>query len=217
MAEFQPYQTFLTPEAAQPLLALLREHDVPYETALERPVFDVKMAFNPTDVHSVVRLRPADFAVARQLEDQADEAFAAHISPDHYLFGFRDDELREILVKPAEWSRLDVVLAAQLLRQRGHDPSPAALAQWQRTQPAALSQPEKPPKTLVVIGYVMAALGGLGGIVVGLSLLYSRKQLPDGRSVPHYTEADRAHGFQILLLSFAAILAAFVLRLLDIV
>lgn len=212
MSEFQQYQTFASAEAAQPLIELLHQHGVQFETGYYRPAFDVKMAFNPTDTRFVVRLRPADFTVAQRLEDEASEQLSADADPDHYLFGFRDDELFEVIVKREEWSSFDVALAGRILRERGRDVTPDTVRLLRQYRAVELTKPEASQKIFIIVGYLFAVLGGFIGIIIGLNLLYAKKRLLDGTQGPAYSEADRAHGFRILLLGFVVALAAFVLR-----
>lgn len=213
MSAFQQYQSFASADVAQPLIELLFKHDVLFETGYDKPAIDAKMAFNPTDTRFVVRLRPADFERAQQLEDQASEALITDADPDHYLFGFRDDELFEVLVKRDEWSSFDAALAGKILRQRGRDVTPDTVRLLRQYRAAELTKPEASQKTTIIVGYLSACLGGIIGIIIGLNLLYAKKRLLDGTQGPAFAEADRAHGFRILLLSFFVILLVFVARL----
>jgi hypothetical protein len=212
MSAFRQYQSFISPDAAQPLIELLFKHGLLFETGYDKPVYDPKMAFNETENRFVVRLKPADFEAARALEDQASEALAATAEPDHYLFGFSDDELFEVLVKRDEWSSFDVALAGRILRERGRDVTPDTMRLLQQYRAVELTKPEASQRISIIAGYVMALLGGIIGIIIGLNLLYAKKKLLDGTQGPAYSEADRAHGFRIVLLGFVMALIAFVLR-----
>lgn len=213
MSPFQQYQSFISADAAQPLIDLLFKHGVLFETGYDKPAYDPKMAFNETDTRFVVRLKPADFAAARELEDHANEALTAEAAPDHYLFGFTDDELFEVVVKRDEWSSFDVALAGRILRQRGRDVTPDTVRLLRQYRAVELTKPEASQKTSIIAGYLLACLGGFIGIIIGLNLLYAKKKLLDGTQGPAYSEADRAHGFRIILLGFAVALVAFVVRL----
>jgi len=212
MSNLVSYQTFLSPEAATPLLALLRQHGIAAELAEDKRVFDPKLAFNPTDRRFSIRVASADVEAARQIEDEANATLAASADPDHYLFGFTDEELLEVLVKPEEWTRFDGVLAGRILRERGRDVSPDALRLLQSFRQAEAEKPETSGRGLVLAGYIFSFLGGLGGILIGFNLLYDKQKLVDGREVPTYTEADRAHGYRMLLISFVVIGLGFLAR-----
>ena len=213
MSAFLQYQSFISAEAAQPLIELLFKHELLFETGYDKPAYDPKMAFNDAETRFVVRLKPADFEAARALEDEAGEALAAAAAPDHYLFGFTDEELFEVLVKRDEWSSFDVALAGRLLRQRGRDVTPDTVRLLRQYRAAELTKPEAGQRISIVVGYLFALLGGVVGIVIGLNLLYAKKTLLDGTQGPAYAEADRAHGFRIVLLGFVVALTAVVVRL----
>ena len=212
MSAFRQYQSFISADAAQPLIELLFKHGLLFETGYDKPAYDPKMAFNETENRFVVRLKPTDFEAAHALEDQASEALATTADPDHYLFGFTDDELFEVLVKRDEWSSFDVALAGRILRERGREVTPDTVRLLRQYRAVELTRPEAGQKVSIIAGYAMALLGGIVGIVIGLNLLYAKKKLLDGTQGPAYAEADRAHGFRIVLLGFAVALAVFVVR-----
>jgi hypothetical protein len=213
MSAFQQYQAFISPDAAQPLIDLLFKNQVVFETGYDKPVFDPKMAFNDSETRFVVRLRPTDFEAARQLEDQANEALTDEAAPDHYLFGFTDEELFEVVMKRDEWNSFDVALAGRILRERGRDVTPDTVRLLRQYRAAELTQPEASQKSTIIAGYALALIGGIIGIIIGLNLLYAKKKLLDGSQGPAYSEADRAHGFRIILLGFVVALLLFVMRI----
>ncbi|WP_345059019.1 hypothetical protein [Hymenobacter glaciei] len=213
MSAFKQYQSFISPEAAQPLIELLFKHEVLFETGFDKPVYDAKMAFNETENRFVVRLKPADFEAARELEDQASEELTANADPSHYLFGFADDELFEVILKRDEWNSYDVALAGRILRQRGRDVTPDTVRLLRQYRAVELTKPEASQKVSIIAGYLLACLGGIIGIIIGLNLLYAKKKLLDGTQGPAYSAADRAHGFRIILLGFVMALLLLVARI----
>lgn len=215
MDEFQQYQSFANAEVAQSLLTLLRHHQIVYETALDEPAFSLNMAHNPTDTRFVVRLRPEDFEAARQLEDELNQHLTASASPDHYLFGFTDDELFEILVKPDEWNSYDVTLASQILRDRGRAVTPDAVRLLQRHRVAEMARPEPSQKTWIMAGYLFAILGGFLGTLIGWHLHRHRKTLPNGTEVFAYSAQDRVQGLRIFVLGIFGLLFTILLRTID--
>jgi len=158
------------------------------------------MAFNATDTHFIVRLRPADFEAARQLEDEANQQLASNVAPEYYLFSFSEEELFDILMKPDEWNSFDVTLASQLLQQRGRDISPDTMRLLRQNRIAELARPETSNRSWILAGYLFALMGGVFGLCIGWHLYFHRKRLPDGRSVMAFSEPDRRHGLRILVL-----------------
>lgn len=63
-----------------------------------------------------------------------------------------------------------------------------------------MAKPEKDQTKLIQWGYLLAITTGVFGIIIGSSLLKSKKTLPDGQKVYTYSENNRAHGKNILLL-----------------
>lgn len=205
MPDFAPYQSFLTPEAAQPLLALLRQQEIPFETSFNQAAFDPTFANNPTSSQFVVKLRSEDFETVRALETEASQQLTASVDPDHYLFSFTDEELFDILAKPDEWNNFDVTLAQQILRQRGRDVSADTVQMLRQNRLATLTKPEESQKSWIVAGYALALLGGLIGIFIGWHLASHKKPLPNGHQIAAFSDSDRAHGRRILALSIVGI------------
>lgn len=214
MFDFLRYQTFPSEQAARPFLELLRQHEVPFETSVDsgQPDFDPTMAFNRTYATFVVSLHGPDFEWVRRLEEDAHREALATLSPDHYLFGFTDVELFNILTNPLEWSSLDVILAGQLLRQRGRDVSADTIRLLREHRLAADAQPERSSKGRIIWGYLLALLGGVIGIFIGWELHASKRTLSDGRQVPAYPAAERAHGLRIMVLGIVSFLCWFAVR-----
>ncbi|UYZ65050.1 hypothetical protein [Hymenobacter weizhouensis] len=196
--DYLAYQTFPDPAVAQPLRELLDQHQIPHEARWERPDFDVTFAHNPTSRRFLVLVRPDDFEKARALEEEASRQLTAAAPPDHYLRTFTDNELLDVLARPDEWSAFDVALGQELLHQRGHDVSDGVLALLHQQRLRELARPEPRQRVWVSIGYVLALLGGVLGILIGWHLSSHHKTLPDGRRVPSFAEEDRRHGRRML-------------------
>ncbi|WP_019947987.1 hypothetical protein [Hymenobacter aerophilus] len=208
--ELQPYRRFPNATVAQPLLELLYAHGIEAETRLDQPAFDVSFAFNETSRYCLVLLHPADFARAQALEQQAAEAQAANPPADYYLLAFTNPELSDILLRPDEWSPLDVALARRLLAERGAPVSPARLQELRDQRLAELARPAPRQTGGVVAGYALALLGGFFGLLIGWHLYGHHRRLPTGEQVPAFQPADRAHGLRILVLSSIVLVALLV-------
>lgn len=217
MSEFVVYQSYTGEDAAAPLLALLRARDIPFETELDagQPVFDNTFANNRSFTQFIVKLHPGDMEWVRRLEAEANQDAVARMSPDHYLFGFSDAELMEILSKPDEWSNLDVALAGQLLRQRGRDVSPDTIRLLQVNRLREQAKPEESRTGWIVFGYLSALLGGFAGICIGIHLFMHRKTLSNGHRVYAFSAKDRSHGARILGLGILMFMVLLVSRVLS--
>lgn len=199
------YQKFRSPEAAQPLLALLDAHRIAYETHHAPPRFSAVLGTTSAE-QFVVSLLPGDFTHVRQLEEAQAAASPAELPSDYYLFNFTNQELWELLSQPDAWSSHDVALAAQVLRERGEEVSDRILQNLRARHTENLAAPNPRPTAWIVTGYLLALAGGVFGLGIGWSLWRYRKTLPDGRQVPGFAPADRAHGVRILWLGVAGVL-----------
>ncbi|MET4073711.1 hypothetical protein [Hymenobacter sp. UYCo722] len=215
MKSFLPYQSFASEIVAQPLLELLERHQILVETGWAKPDFDVSMANNATETRFIVRLQPSDFEQARQLEEAENDLLVQQPAPDHYLFGFTDDELFEILVKPDEWNSYDVSLARHMLRLRGREVSSDTVRLLRRHRVAEMAKPEPSQKTWIVAGYLFAVLGGFLGIIIGWHLHFHQRILSDGTRVRAFSPRDRVHGFRILLLGIFGVFISILLQTLK--
>ncbi|MBC7447575.1 MAG: hypothetical protein H7330_05895 [Hymenobacteraceae bacterium] len=116
-----------------------------------------------------------------------------------------------MLAKPDEWGVLDVALAQRILRERGQELPPVAVAALAATRNRALADPQEVAGGWLALGYVSAGLGGLLGILLGWYLNTHRTTLPDGQQVMAYAVHTRLPGrvmmgigtvvFVVLLLS----------------
>jgi len=212
--DFRDFQTYASAEAAQPLLAALAQQGLDYRTSVDNGqlAFDPSFANNRLVSKFIVKLRLTDFERGSQVLENLNANALSQVDATHYLFKFSDEELFDIVMKPDEWSALDVTLATQLLRQRGRDLSADTLRLLRQHRVAELAQPDQEHRAWVAGGYIMALLGGLFGVMIGYQLYFHRKQLPDGRRVYAYSAADRVHGLRILVLAAVSLVGWLALR-----
>jgi len=213
-SDFREFQTYASAEAAQSLLAALMKQGIDYRTSVDNGqlAFDPSFANNRLISKFIVKLRLTDFERGSHVLKALNANALSQVSSEHYLFKFSDEELFDIVMKPDEWSALDVTLATQLLRQRGRDISPDTLRLLRQHRVAELAQPDKDHRVWVAGGYLSALLGGLFGLMIGYQLYFHRKQLPDGRRVYAYSATDRAHGLRILVLGAVSLVGWIALR-----
>ena len=219
-SDFRDFQTYASAEAAQPLLAALAQQGIDYRTSVDNGqlAFDPSFANNRLISKFIVKLRLADFERGSQVLETLNANALSQVSSEHYLFSFSDEELFDIVMKPDEWSALDVTLATQLLRQRGRDITPDTLRLLRQHRVAELKQPDHDQGAWIRGGYLSALLGGFFGILIGYQLYFNRKQLPDGRLVYAHSPTDRVHGMRILVLGtimFLLVMTARLIRLTD--
>jgi hypothetical protein len=159
-----------------------------------------------------VQVHFEDHEKATELLEKRVEGLLDEIPEDYYLLTFTDEELHEVIVKKDEWSEFDYLLAKHLLAERGKTISDEEIKELQHKRIAELSKPETDKKGLIVTGYILSRLGGFFGIITGYVLLTARKTLPNGVSVPTYSEGNRAHGKLMMVLGFAIIISLGLIR-----
>jgi hypothetical protein len=119
------------------LAATLQKNGVAYSIEEEF------MSFNPTfydDASSkefAVKISAADFAKVNEILETEARADVAEVDHEHYLYNFTDEELKDLVSKPDEWSPLDHQLAIKILKERGIEISGEELISliaraWQR-------------------------------------------------------------------------------------
>lgn len=201
MNHLTTYEKFFSSEQAQPILAVLKEHQIPHEFAAIKQVVDQVIAGGGPAYQYEVRIPASQFEKANRLLLESIKVNIDEVDPDHYLFKFEDFELTEILGKPDEWGRLDFVIARKILESRGITYSAAELDALWKNRIETLAKPEHEGRGWVFAGRFFALMGGFFGVLIGLVLLQSTKTLPNGRKVYTYDEITRKQGKTILYIS----------------
>ena len=210
MDELAPFRTFRTNEEAQALVAELEQLGLsPVLEDNSKYVSGAILGAVPD--YFVVKLPAADFARAEGVLDEAAEKELAEVDNDHYLYSFSTEELLDVVRKPDEWNALDRKLARKLLAERGEAvPANDALSTARMEE---LAEPARPQTWRVIIGYVLAILGGFLGVFIGYHLNTAKKTLPDGQRVYVYNAEDRSHGKWIFFIGVVMLLVSLRLTL----
>lgn len=209
---FLTFQKFHDIEIAKEIAERLKQNGIEYYLEENPKFFDPSFANNKVDPDINLKLRAADFSKAHKaLEDYYSNSFE-NIEQDYYLFDFTDEELVEIVSKPDEWGHFDYMLSQKILKDRGKEINPeiAELLKTQRIKD--LAKPEATDNYWIYAGYFSAVFGGLFGIIIGWTLVYSKKTLPDGQRIYAHSEKDRNHGTRILLISCISLIIWVLIR-----
>lgn len=180
---------------------ILSDAGVPSEIEDNSTLFEPSFAFNKVEQDIALKLDPKDFEKAdacmyAHFRKQVDEAPA-----DYYLYAFNDQELREIIAKPDEWGHFDYLLAEKILSDRGTAPSTEQVAQLYVNRKTTLSRPAAATNAMIIGGYIMAVVFGILGIIIGYTIAFQQKNLPDGSRVFTYDGESRAHGRIIIFIA----------------
>lgn len=209
--EFLTFQKFNNIESAKALADFLVENNIAYEIDDERNYYDISYSFNKHDFDIRLKIASADFEKAYAAIETYYASELNNVEEDYYLLEFTNDELLEILNKPDEWGVFDYLLAKKILTNNGIDISHAVELKKQRVD--ALTQPLKSPAIWVVLGYLSAVLFFVWfyiigiALSVGVTLVFLKRTLPNGKSVYYFDNASRANGKAILIIAITLFIA----------
>lgn len=204
--EYATFKTFRTKEEAEELLTLLSGHSIESSIVAVDPSLGAGFGGELLREYEV-KLDAEDFAAANEALEEAITIDRSGLPEGYYLLDFSTTELMEVIAHHDEWSDFDYLLARQLLKERGHEIEEKQLREIAVNRLHELAKPEQSQGVWIAVGYLVALLGGLLGLIAGYVLLYSKKTLPTGIAVPTYSKADRRHGRYILWLSIFIIMA----------
>ncbi|MBT33861.1 MAG: hypothetical protein CMO01_29715 [Thalassobius sp.] len=197
---FLTFRRFSNLEDANTLVEVLKNNNVDFEVEDGSPTFDITFSNNKLLNEYYVKIKQTDFESTEKLLVDSAEISVDELPKDYYLFDFSDEELIEILVKPDEWNAVDYNLSQQILKSRGNQIDEAYISKLKQQRNEDLSKPEKGNSSWRNAGYIFAFLGGLIGVFIGWHLSTFKKTLPNGERVHVYSESDRKHGKNILIL-----------------
>lgn len=203
--EFLTFQKFNNIESAKAMADFLVENNIAYEIDDERNYYDISYSFNKHEFDIKLKIASSDFEKAYT----AIEAYYATelntVEPDYYLLQFTNDELLEIIHKPDEWGMFDYLLAKKILVENKIDISNAADLKNKRVE--VLTKPVKSPAIWILLGYSSALLFLLWvyiigiALSVGVTLVFLKRTLPNGKSVYYFDDASRKNGKAILVIA----------------
>ena len=209
---FEVFRKFPSRKEALGLVELLKKNNIPYQLEDFSKQVDINFLSQNLDLKVIVKANFADFPKIEELLDNETRITLDQVDKKHYLFGFTDEELTEIIVTPNEWSNYDYKVAELLLNERGVSISPQFIENIKKQRYSAMNQKEKYSPTWLVLGYISAFLGGLLGLAIGISLWFMKKKLPNGEKMYMYDENYRRHGKRITIIGFIMTLIFIILE-----
>jgi hypothetical protein len=212
MAQYATYTKFYSPDDAQYLIALLQQHNIPYQ--LEHEVNQLDKVYIGEGVDPMFALQiPVDrFTDVNGL--LAEQAKFDMLQPgfEHILQSSSIEELREIISDPSSWNAYDVQVAASLLSEKTHEAVTAPLNDDITYKPVKLEL------IWVILGYLACLLGAsyffflaIGGFLAGLVVNQAKKTLKNGSTVKMYDRSSRLHGRIMMILSTVCLAISFIL------
>jgi hypothetical protein len=207
------YRKFQDFQQAKELIDLLIEHSIYYELEDNSPAAPELFIGKVLDPVAWVKICPKDFIAVTQLLENNASISLNEIDEDHYLFSFSTTELYELISEPDKWSALDYQLAKKILGSRGETINEGFTNALKEMRLKELHKKEKGSAIWTTLGYILAALGGILGMAIGLHLWLAKKTLPNGTRTYTYTETDRKHGQAIFIIGVGIALFSLYLRI----
>ncbi|WP_196885066.1 hypothetical protein [Aureivirga sp. CE67] len=198
--EFRAFKKFQTVAEAKEVQKILEEQHIKSILTDDTPPVDVTFTGSTLQYSAIIKIKESDFKRAKEALKEYTESYMDSIDKDYYLFQFTDEELYDVLLKYDEWSELDYLLAQKILKERGRKVDLKLLNGLRNKRMLDLAKPEKSQKTWIAAGYIFSLLGGIFGLIIGYSLMNSKKTLPNGKRVFSYSDHDRKHGVKIFYL-----------------
>lgn len=213
MQEFLSFRRLQTLDEAHSITALLEQHAIPFEIMQdEGPAVPQHFMGQRFDSSVIVKIPGDCFKKANDLLQQAVTINLDTVEPDYYLLSFTDDELTDIIKNPDEWGEYDYALAQELLKKRGITYTDRDLTSFKQEKLSQLiiAEPGKP--IWIVLGYILAVMGAVLGLVIGYNFMRGNKTLPDGRRVYAYTRATRDHGITMFAIGLVEIVIGIIYK-----
>ncbi len=179
--------------------------------------FQLDRVINPSQTFEVtVNLQKKDFLRVDEIELNYAKSIISTIPENYYVFSFSNEELLSIIKKKDLWSKLDYVLAGNILEKRGVHLNESSLLSIENQRLDELAKEDKSPRFWIIFGYLFAFLGGLIGVIVGRYISKAKRVLPNGEEVFVYSEKDRKHGERIYLIAAIFLITGLILRILGV-
>ncbi len=141
-----------------------------------------------------VFIHPDDFLKAEAEMKRWAEADLEHIDPEYYLFEYSNAELNDLLMESYNWSKLDVLLAKKILRDRGETVNEELLQAMIEERISEMREPTKANSMRLLLAYVFSIVGGFIGIIAGHHYWKQKRKLPNGEIVSEYDPSTQNQG-----------------------
>jgi hypothetical protein len=214
--EIVTFAKYKTEEDSLELIGLLESNDIEYFVENISSHVDVTFAGGPSLEDKIaIKLNSTDFEKVDSLLSQMASNNINSIDKDHYLFSFSNEELFEVIEKYDEWSKVDYILAQQILKERGQLNSEEDILKLKNKRITELRQPEKAQKGWLIFGLLSALCGGLLGVFIGFHHYKFKKTIATGERVYAYDNSTRQAGLNIYIIGIVSTIIWLIIWLLQ--
>jgi hypothetical protein len=213
---YTTFKLFNDRETAEDFAEVLKNNSIDFEIEEDSLVFDPSYANNPLNKDYIIKLQQKDFLKATKAYEAYFESIADKAPADYYLFSFTDSELKEIITKPDEWGSFDYQLSQRILNERDIIISEEEKQSLKSERYNELRKPEQETKSNIIGYYIVGILFFPVGIIIGWVWAYSKKTLPDGKTVRAYDRNTQQHGQTIFIIAITLFIVIILSRILGI-
>jgi hypothetical protein len=206
------YRSFDEETFAEELATQLREAGITVQVSYQRHPIDPLIIGSGTDNDYLVQIRSSDFTKANELLEKQYGSGLPELPSDYYLYDFTEKELFEVIEKPDEWNPLDVQLARQLLVKKGVSLDEEAIYESRQKRLTRMARSEDISIGWRIVGWLLALVLSVVGLLYGLVVMNLRKTLPDGGRYYVYTPGSRRFGRNIAIVAGIMIVAGLFFR-----
>ena len=203
--EFVTYRKFTDISSATSFAELLKQHHIDFKLQDNNHAYVKVVGYHAIDLGITLNIKSSDFEAADKILKQYYVDNLHHVDGDYYIFGFSNEELKEIVDNPYDWGQFDLELARKLLKDKGIEYSDSYISERQQRKLSALSQIKKVPVVKLIAGYLLSIFLPIVSILIGLTIIYNRNLLPDGEKFYVHSPQDRTHGWVMIGISITMI------------
>ncbi len=202
---FATYMSFQSAEQASAYIEVLKAHDISYSAEGSEHIAPEVYTGTTLLPKVVLKLYPKDFTRVNELVEQE---IVNHIDLENHQFNqFNNEELRDILEKPDEWSAEGVAVAKKLLTKRGVEVSDDELQEIREQRLLNIRRGKKAKPITMLLWFIGITFGTylnllflIGGIGMGYYYAYDKSTDPDGNKYYTFEPQTRKYGRLMLFI-----------------
>jgi hypothetical protein len=206
---FREFRRYPYEEVISQIATVFDASGIRYIIENTRPSFDITFT-NSTAVEYILKVHEDDYERSIEIIDQVENDDSSVVE-EHYMNGFSDAELLEVVENVLEWNQFDVQVAKIIIEKRGLDLS-EHLSSTNRKE----YQPEDVKPMVISTGYFMALLGGWFGLALAYGWLIKKSNQVGYENQHYYSENTRNHAKKIISIGIF-ILVIFVMYFIHLV
>ena len=220
------FEKYTDREEAFKAAAILNMNGIDAEIEDPPPLLDHNI-IGQQITYILLKLNGKDFDKAREILLRETVVNPEEVDENYMLLSFTDEELLDVVAKQDEWGIYNYKLALTLLERRGVNITEVERNKQKENYITQASARKQADKWLLIAGYAASItsligpllwgwlylsisytiyfLPGILGIIFGITILNSKKTLPDGTQVISYNENSRRHARYMLIIGIIAL------------